>query len=515
MKKFIPYTAFLLLLYDVLYSQPLFIKGRVRCLNQSVNSSKGAENIIVVPTFMPSKSSMTASAPPGYFEVNTGMTLQQLQDKQVNIYIISKCNNCKETVKRIFVSEDQDRQNRDGKVSYVTVKDWKVGKNCNEIELPPGKADSLLNAVMKQPGQSLKEITNATALVGSPALLNLLTTLTSVLVPVPPATGIFIATELFDGKINYGNFLFASAMTNTANTGFNFSPGRDMSEAVFWNPSSMTTSRTPYHISLFTNVKNNGKLSGYLKVNDKFSLGAGFIFTQQEEFRDSYFMRDPEDDFETPKIIDSLIMKLKEYGAFISSAYKINNQLSLGLSVKSIWQDFNAPNLVDIQQDVNTGVVTNTFTDRAVNKQEFDVDFSVSYKVSNSFQMGLTAMNLAGTELYADAFTPVQKSIPFQNQRSFGLGLNYKWQRFNFGTDILFTQDDFYDASVGVNYVPFNDALISAGVALQQLSYSAAFRIKHFRIAYVNDNDYLVNEKRKGKSGILNGKIYGGFSFNF
>ena len=126
MKNFISYTVSLLLLYDVAVSQPLFIKGRVRCLNQSANSSKGAENIIVVPTFIPSKSSMTASAPPGYFEVNTGMTLQQLQDKQVNVYVISKCNNCKESVKRIFVSEDQDRQNRDDKKSYVTVKDWKI-----------------------------------------------------------------------------------------------------------------------------------------------------------------------------------------------------------------------------------------------------------------------------------------------------------------------------------------------------------------------------------------------------
>ena len=124
-------------------------------------------------------------------------------------------------------------------------------------------------------------------------------------------------------------------------------------------------------------------------------------------------------------------------------------------------------------------------------------------------------MNLAGTKLYADAFVPEQKSISFQNQRSFGLGLCYKWQRFNFGADLLFTEDDFYDAAFGVNYVPFNDALISAGIAVKQLSYSLAFRLKHFRLAYIDDNDWMVNEKRKGKSGILNGRLYGGFSFNF
>ena len=509
MKNFIVYSASLLLLYDMAFSQPLFIKGRVRCMNQSANSSKGAENIIVVPTFMPSKSSLTASAPPGYFEVNTGMTLQQLQDKQVNVYVISKCNNCKESVKRIFVSEDQDRQNRDDKKSYVTVKDWKIGKNCNEIELTALKADSMLQVVMKQPGQSLKEITDATALVGSPALLNLLTTLTTVLAPVSNA-GNFEALSLTKGKITYGNFLFTSAMTHTGNTGFNFSPSRDLSEAVFWNPSAIPNSKKPNNISLFTNIKNNAKLGGFFRLTDKISLGAGGIYTMQDEFRDVIFEQVPRPSNNRPTI-DSVIMKLKEYAVFISPAYKVNKNLSLGLTIKSVWQDFNIPFKLLIQQSPDI----NTFTDSSVNKQKFDVDFSATYKVNNSFQLGISAMNLAGTELYADAFLSGEPNPSLQNQRAFGLGLCYKWQRFNFGADILFTQDDFYDAALGVNYVPFNDALISAGVALKQLSYSAAFRIKHFRIAYVNDNDYLVNEKRKGKSGIINGKIYGGFSFNF
>ena len=506
MKKVIIYTAFLLQLYEASFSQPLFIKGRIRCMNQSANSSKGAENIIVVPTFIPSKSSMTASAPPGYFEVNTGMTLQQLQDKLVNVYVISKCNNCKESVKRIFVSEDQDRQNKEDKKSYVTVKDWKIGKNCNEIELTALKADSMLQVVMKQPGQSLKEISDATALVGSPALLNLLTNLVTV-VGVISNAGTFRATELGSGKIQYGNFLFSSTFFQTSNTGFNFSPSRDLSEAVFWNSAAIVNSRKPNNISLFTNVKNNGKVSGFFKISDKISLGAGAIYTMQDEFRQVKFGRIQ--DLSSTVDIDSFIMKLKEYAVFLSPSVRLNDKLSLGLSVKSMWQDFNIPGKMVLNG------VANIFTDSSIKRQKFDVDFSATYKVNNSFQVGVSAMNLAGTELFADAFVPDDPNPSMQNQRAFGLGLCYKWQRFNFGTDILFTQNDFYDAAVGVNYVPFNDALISAGVVLKQMSYSAAFRIKHFRIAYVSDNDYMVNEKRNGKSGILNGKIYGGFSFNF
>jgi hypothetical protein len=103
--------------------------------------------------------------------------------------------------------------------------------------------------------------------------------------------------------------------------------------------------------------------------------------------------------------------------------------------------------------------------------------------------------------------------IPIQQQRSLGLGLLYKWQRLNVGTDLLITEDGLYDATLGVNYVPINNALIYAGLAVKQLSYSLAFRIKHFRVGYINDNHWMLNERKKGKSAILDGKIYGGFIF--
>ncbi|MBA2498452.1 MAG: hypothetical protein H0V30_01865 [Chitinophagaceae bacterium] len=510
MQKFLILLTIMLLLCEVALSQELIIKGRVRCMNQSAHSTKGAENIIVVPTFKPSRSAITASSPSGYFEFNTGIPLKTLQDKQVNVYVVSRCAGCKDIVKRVFVSEDQDRQNKDDSKSYVTIKQWMLANNCEEVELTPYHADSILAEIQKQPEQKLSELTNATAIAGTPALLNLLTTLTNVVGLVPPATGVFDAIEIGEGQINYGQFLFASAMTHTANSGFNFSPSRDLSESVFWNPSAMPNSIKPYNISLLTNVKNNGKLNFSAKLSDKFSLGAGAIFTMQDEFR---FVK-----FDTPtpppqKSSDSVQFDLKEYAVYFSPAYKINDKLSVGVSIKSIWQNFSIPVNVNIQQP---NEITNDFTFQDIKEQYFDADLSLTYIVSKSFQVGINAMNLAGTELYADAFVPGEENLaPIQNQRSLGVGLNYKYQRFNFGTDILFTEDDFYDATIGINYVPFNDALISAGYAINQSSYSLAFRLKHFRIAYIDDNDFLINEKRKGKSGILNGRLYGGFSFNF
>ncbi|HEX5026181.1 MAG TPA: hypothetical protein VFV68_12955, partial [Agriterribacter sp.] len=223
MKKMILIPALLLILYDASFSQSLVIKGRVRCLNQSANSTRGAENIVVVPAFVPSKSTLTGSTPPGYFECNTGVPFSTLQDKQVSMYIVSGCDKCSESVKRVFISEDRNTDNKDKTKLYVTIKDWKFNSNCNEVELPAFRADSALSAIVQQPEQSLAQISGATALVGTPALLNLLTTLTPIIGAVSNA-GTFQAISLGAGKIKYGEFLFSSPLILTANTGFNFSP---------------------------------------------------------------------------------------------------------------------------------------------------------------------------------------------------------------------------------------------------------------------------------------------------
>jgi hypothetical protein len=490
------------------HAQNVIIKGRVRCLNQSVSATKGAENIIVIPSFIPAKSSVTATDPPGYFELNTGISLSQLQDKQVTVYSISGCKSCPTSVKRVFVSADQNDGKNDNGNCYITIKNWQFNKNCNEVELPPIKADSILNIIVRQPAEKMNAPGATTALVGSPALLNLITTITTVLPPVG-AIGFYKASSLEPGKIHYGNFLAASALVLTPNTGFNFSPARDVSEAVFWNPAAITASHKPYNISLFTNLKNNIKAGGFLKVTDKFSLGGGFIYTMQDEFRGAVY-EDISGGGGASVFTDSLQLNLKEFAAFLSPSLKLGKKINVGLTVKSIWQHFNSPNLLNIDSDNKT-----TLTDSIVNLRKFDVDVSAIFKVTNALQVGINLMNLAGTKLYADAFVPDQPNIAYHNQRSLGIGLCYKWHRFNFGVDVLFTDKDFYDAALGVNYVPFNNALIMAGVAVKQASYSVAFKFSHFKISYVNDNGYLANNRKTGKSAILNGKIYGGFCFDF
>ncbi|MBK7763059.1 MAG: hypothetical protein IPI46_06750 [Bacteroidetes bacterium] len=482
-------------------SQQLTLKGKIRCMNPTPSTTKGAENIIVVPGYAPSLATFTASFPTGYFEINTGMPFSKLEDKVVSLHAISKCKDCKETTKRVFISADQFLQKQNETKRYVTVKDWLLKSTCQQVELSEKQVDSIITVVMKQSDRDLDHVTAASALTATPAFLNLLTSLTTVVGVGGIANVHYHIKQLGAGKIRYGNFMHASPMYHSANTGFNFSPGRDMSEAVFWNPSAIALSKQKGNMSLLSNAKNIGKLSGFIKANDKLSIGAGFIFSTQDEFRKGYFESSNSDRNE-----DSMLMKVNEYTGMLSAAYKVNSKLGIGLGAKYMMQSFNIPDSLFCD---NLGF--GTFIYQQIKLGNFDIDFSATYKANQSLQFGLNLMNILGSKLHSDAFIPYQYAKPWQQQRAAGLGVLYKYRRFNAGADALINEAGLYDLSVGANFVPFTNALISAGFTAKQMSYSLAFRLKHFRIAYINDNGLMVQEKRVGNHKLLNGRVFGGF----
>ena len=169
------------------------------------------------------------------------------------------------------------------------------------------------------------------------AFLNFLTNLTTVVGAISQA-GTFYLDSLGQGRINYGKFLLASPFSNSANTGFNFSPSRDMSEAVFWNPSAVALSRKLHNISLFTNIKNTVKLGGFYRVNPKIAVSIGGIYNFQDEIRKARFAKrsNPANNVK----FDSTVMKLKEYAVFLSTVYKINNKFLLHFPLYKIHKHF-------------------------------------------------------------------------------------------------------------------------------------------------------------------------------
>lgn len=508
MKKHCCLSALLVCLHLIAYSQnSVVFRGTVKCYTvNDPNSTRGAKNVIVVPGFIPVKTGITGTQ--GYYEINTSVPLQKLDGKYVTVYYISSCKTC-ELKKNIFVSEDQVKVNAAKQVSYLTIETLQVNAGCSKTELKPLQSDSILNVFTRQPAQDLEKASALNVVAASPGFLNLLTTLAST-AAVGGQNSKADTVNILPGKIAYGDFLLASPMSLSANTGFNFSPNRDMSEAVFWNPAALVATNHTAGVHLFTNLKNNYKFSAFGKINDRLAIGVGGIYTKQDEFRLTKYDRifTPSGD----KVV-AHVRTLKEYAAYITPSLKVTDNLSVGVALKSIWQNFNRPDSVLVSGPSDKPI--NTFRDKTFSGQHFDGDVSISYHFTPSFAAGINVMNVAGTELYADALPAKKKQVPVQNLRSLGLGLCYKWKQFNFGTDVLVTEDDLYDLSLGVNYIPFNNALLSGGFAFKQQSFSLSFRIKYFRVSYVNDNSFMVNDQRKGKSSILNGQLHTGLSFTF
>lgn len=512
MKTFILFVSILSILSITGNAQEVIIKGTLRCTNNGVSTStKGAVNIIIIPSFNPKASVATTTTPQGFFQLNTGWNARDLRDKDVTLYIITKCSSCK-VIQRVFISEDLDKRNTDPTKMYVTVKGWKILEKCSETELPDILSEQLLDSAHNLPAQDISGKAPGSQAMSPVSFINLFQKLVT-----PVATGnqgIFKAISLDPGKIRFGIFLHSSPMTNTDNTGFNFSPSRNLSEAVFWNAASIANSSKPNNISLLANFKNNIKLSAYQQISKDFYVGLGGIYTKQDQRRKLTAQKLNSNDPSTNLPV-TRSEKLEEFAVFLAPVYKINNNLSAGVTIKSIWQQFNNPNLIAIERDDVDDIDYNFFLDDSIKRQNFDVDLSINYKITSYLQAGVTVMNVAGTKLYADMFIADSANQTYLNQRAYGVGLCYKRGRLNVGVDALFTDKDFYDASLGVNYVPFNDALIAGGYAFNQQSFSLSFRLKNFKIAYINDNNLVINDVKVAKSKIFDGKIYSGFVFDF
>ncbi len=100
---------------------------------------------------------------------------------------------------------------------------------------------------------------------------------------------------------------------------------------------------------------------------------------------------------------------------------KLTIELSVGIGIKSIWQQTTVANSLKIEFD-DDGNTLNTFRDSTITRQKLDADISATYKISNALQVGVNVMNLAGSELYGAAFVPGQQNIPMSNLRSLGWG---------------------------------------------------------------------------------------------
>ena len=283
MKHFTLITILLIIFLNAAQAQEVVIKGTLRCMNNGVETStRGAVNIVIIPSFNPKAAVATSTTPQGFFQVNTGWKAADLTDKNVSLYIITKCSACKK-IQRVFVSEDLDKRNTDPTKMYVTIKGWKILENCQNTELSDIMSARLLDSAQNLPPEDMNGKATGSAALAPVSFINLFEKLATI--AATQNVGLFKVVTIEPAKIKYGMFLHSSPLTNTDNTGFNFAPSRNLSEAVFWNASAIAFSSKPDNVSLLANFKNNIKLSGYQHITKQFSVGLGGIYTKQDQPR--------------------------------------------------------------------------------------------------------------------------------------------------------------------------------------------------------------------------------------
>jgi hypothetical protein len=515
-KQFYLAAIMLLSISDGISQETLVFKGTVRCIiSNDELATRGAKNVVVVPGFIPQRSSQTSDQ--GYYELNTGVPIRVLQDKSIAIYYYSACKECVRKV-IVFIAPELARDNFDQTFAYITVETIKMKAGCKQTEPDPLTSDKELSKFISQPGTDLNKVSGLNVVTAPPSLLNLLTeAVVAEAVGGPPHSPVD-TTVAFQGGFhnNFGRFLLASPMFLTGNAGFNFSPSRLKSEAVFWNPASLAPAEeegksgtkkgiqpAQGDVQLFLNFKNNIKLSGFVRLNDRMSLGLGGIYTKRDAFQEVKYVGMP-GTVSHPQTI-------QEYAVFLPLAYRVSKKLALAVTAKFMGQRFNLPQSMSLDSSPSIP----KFTDITVTRQQFDADVSLNYDILPSLTLGINYMNIAGSKLYAEPTVALVHSIPFTNMRSLGAGLCYRWRRFNIGTDAMIAGDSLYDVTTGVNFVPFNNALIGAGYAFRQKAYSLSFKWGHFMTTYVDDKGFLLSQKKPGKSAFLNGRLYTSVIFDF
>ena len=200
MKTTIFFIATLVLLNGVVSAQDVIIKGTLRCMNNGIaTSTRGAVNIIIIPSFNPKAAVATTTTPQGFFQVNTGWDAKDLKDKDVSLYIITKCSSCKR-VERIFISEDLDKRNTDPTKLYVTVKGWKLLENCQNAELPDILSEQLLDSAHRLPPEDISGKAPGSPALGPVSFINLFQKL--VTAAATANVGLFKVTAVYPGKVS-------------------------------------------------------------------------------------------------------------------------------------------------------------------------------------------------------------------------------------------------------------------------------------------------------------------------
>jgi len=269
--------------------------------------------------------------------------------------------------------------------------------------------------------------------------------------------------RIIPNSFQTGRFLSYSFSTNSKNIGFNFSPTRNMSEAIFWNSSAIALSNIK-QFSVFADFQRFFQASFSIPCLNRFGVGFGLIVMRHKEDRSVLI--------ETNEVV-SVPQKSLELGVFWASSFKLNENVSFGITLKQLDQKIEEPSLVirgNKYSDKDSTFISSKyfFSSEEISNFISEVDISSTFNLTSSFKLGLVLMNILGNK--------VRFKDKYDNVRSYGIGFTYFKSRLNLGSNIKVSRNK-STLAIGCNYVPFDNTRFNFGITNENQSYVIGLKL--------------------------------------
>ena len=455
-----------LLLSKNLLSQNISFEGTVLCEEMGLsNQKRPAKYVIVIPQIRPNRS--TISTDYGYYKIN--LPYKSIIDQSVTLFYVGKSDTLE--TQKLFISRDDiwDRQ--------IKCPTKNLNQACERFENNYLEAESKLIQIQNK----LYETSNLdlySSGAGAAGNLIYVFSLLGFAAAAPPIDSTVVDTltigllDISPKKIVDGMFLKRGYTEFSQNVGFNFTPQRNMNEAVFWNASAMTLA-SQSQISLSSDYKRFLKVSSIVKINNDLAVGVGLFWQFQKEYRKAFIDSDSvRDKFRSDEL--ELIGSL---------AFKPRHHLSFGLSAKYLYQKVQSPLGIIRTRDYYGGTVKNqefSFIIQNNDVKKIDFDLSATLEPVPFLRLGMSLMNILGTKF---EINDDQK----QNLRALGIGATFQKKRVNIGGEIYVTENSKTIYQSGVNYIPFNHTLINIGFSSYHDKVMLGFNYRNLFYTYNHD----------------------------
>ena len=454
------------LLARVLLSQEISFEGSVICEEQGISDQKRpAKYIIVIPQNRPDLSEISTDF--GYYSIN--LPYKNVIDQTVTFIYVGISDTIEK--QKLFISRE-DIWNR-----QIKCPNKFTNQTCESFENDYINAVSKLYSIKNKILETSKLDLYTTGIGALSNLLYFISLLNYPPADAPPDSIVKDAlsiglVDISKKEIIDGIFLRRAYSEFSQNIGFNFTPHRNLNEAIFWNASSLIHS-TQHQISLHSDYKRYLKFNSILKANKDLVLGIGLYWLFQDEERTELIDTNlVKSDFDS----DELLL----LGAF---SYRYKRHFTIGFSTKLLYQNVQYPIGIIRTTRFHHGERRSqslSFIKQDESLKKLDFDLSATIEPVPYLRIGISLMNLLGTKLHGNEGQQ-------QNIRAFGLGITFQKKRINIGGEINLNEKSKGIFAVGINYIPFNQTLFNFGFSSYKNKVSVGFNYRNLFYSYNTD----------------------------